>query len=478
MVFICDKNQEGKLIMKNYFILGLILFFAAQKMDAKVVLPAIFGNGMVLQQQAQVKVWGKAKANAEVSIAASWGRQLIRVKADQVGNWHTTLATPAAGGPYRLTFSDGEQLTLSDVLIGEVWLCSGQSNMEMPVKGFGNQPILNANDILLDADEPGVRLFRVTKNMSRTPLTEITDAWQHSNSETVKEFSAIGYQFARVLQQRLKVPVGMIQCAYGGTDIEAWMSKKSLIGFDDFKNPPDTAKMTKNDAAVLYNAMLTPVMGFHIKGVLWYQGENNRVNPLTYDRKMAAMVSDWRTQWGIGNWPFYYVQIAPNVYKDNKENVPLLYEAQARAMSLIANSGMVVSVDAGSQFTIHPPDKTIISKRLAYWAMAKTYGRTGIAYAGPVFQSLKINGEKAIVSFDQIPLGLTAYQQKITSFEIAGSDRVFHPAVAVISGKTVVVQSENVKQPIAVRYCFSDNAVGNLYNVEGLPLGPFRTDSW
>jgi len=465
--------------MRKYF---LLLSFCSlcilQNLQANVTLPAIFGSGMVLQQKESIKIWGKAKANANVLISPSWNAKVYTVKVDRNGAWQTGVTTPVAGGPYSITFNDGTKLVLSDVLIGEVWLCSGQSNMEMPVKGFGNQPILNSNDMLLDAEEPGVRLFRIEKNMSRTPLDGLTNKWEHTNASTVKEFSAVGYQFARILQQKLKVPVGIIQCAYGGTDIEAWMTKNSLLDFSDFKNPPDTAKLIKNDPAVLFNGMLNPIIGFNIKGTLWYQGENNRVNPQTYAKKMAAMVKDWRTQWGIGEWPFYYVQIAPNVYKDHKEDIPLLYEAQAKAMTLIPNSGMAVSVDAGSQATIHPPNKTIIAKRLAYWALAKTYGKEGIAFMGPIYKSLKITDDKAILSFDNIALGLTAYDQKLISFELAGDDKIFHPADAVISGKTVVVKSIAVKKPVAVRYAFKDNAVGNLYNVEGLPLGPFRTDNW
>lgn len=464
--------------MKKYALLLTLSFLIIFQGKANVTLPAIFGNGMVLQQKENVKIWGKAKAGSAVVITSSWGRAITTTRADAAGNWKTTLATPSAGGPYSITFNDGTKTTLTDVWIGEVWLCSGQSNMEMPVKGFANQPVLNSNDILLDADEPGVRLFRIEKNMSRTPLNDFNIKWQHSSAETVKEFSAVGYQFARILQQKLKVPVGIIQCAYGGTDIEAWMTKSSLKDFNDFKNPPDSAKMIKNDPAVLFNAMLHPVIGFTIKGVIWYQGENNRVNPLTYDKKMAAMVKEWRALWQAGEWPFYYVQIAPNVYKDYKENIPLLYEAQARAMSLIPNSGIVVSVDAGSQTTIHPPNKTIISKRLAYWALAKTYGKTGIIYSSPVYKSMKITDNKAILSFDLIPNGLTAYDQKINSFEVAGEDKIFYPADAAIAGKTIVVKSDKVQQPVAVRYAFKDNAPGNVYNVEGLPLGPFRTDDW
>lgn len=465
--------------MLNYFKLFLVVcLLSAQPTKALVTLPAIFGDHMVLQQQANVKVWGTAKPNVNVVVSPSWSAKVYTIKSDRNGAWRAYLATPAAGGPYTISFIDGTKLVLSDVLIGEVWLCSGQSNMEMPVKGFANQPILNSNDILLDAEEPGVRLFRIEKNMSRIPLTALSTSWQHTNAASVREFSAVGYQFARILQQRLKVPVGIIQCAYGGTDIEAWMTKQSLVGFNDFKNPPDTAKIVKNDPAVLFNAMLNPIIGFNIKGVIWYQGENNRVNPLTYADKMAAMVNDWRSKWAIGNWPFYYVQIAPNVYKDHSENIPLLYESQARAMQLIPNSGMVVSVDAGSQTTIHPPNKTIIAKRLSYWALAKTYGKTGISFVGPRYASLKISDDKAILSFEEISLGLTAYDQKLISFEVAGEDKVFHPADAVISGKTVVVKSTAVKNPVAVRYAFKDRAVGNLYNVEGLPLAPFRTDNW
>ncbi len=447
-------------------------------LKAQVSLPAILSSGMVLQQQSDVALWGKAKANAKLTVLTSWDQKLYSVNSAKDGTWKLSVSTPKAGGPYKITFNDGVKLVLEDVFIGEVWLCSGQSNMEMPVKGFGNQPVLNANDLLMDAEEPGVRLFRVEKKLSRTPQTRLDAKWETTTAATVKEFSAVGYQFARMLQQKLKVPVGIIQSAYGGTAIEAWMNTKSLTDFKDFKVPADTAKITKDEPYVLFNAMINPIIGYHIKGVIWYQGENNRINPLTYDKKMEVMVRLWRTLWNCGEWPFYYVQIAPNVYKDSKELVPLLYEAQAKAMNLIPNSGMVVSVDAGSQTTIHPPDKTIISKRLAYWALGKTYGKTGLAFMGPVYKSVKIADGKAILSFDEIANGLTTYDKPLISFEIAGADRVFHPAQANIVRRTVVVYSDEVKDPVAVRYAFKDSAAGNLYNVEGLPAAPFRTDTW
>lgn len=459
----------------------LLLFtilFTTLNSFSKVTLPAIISNGMVLQQQSNVALWGKSRNNSKVTVTTSWNQKPYTITAKNDGTWKLSVQTPKAGGPYKITFNDGEKLVLDDILIGEVWLCSGQSNMEMQMKGYSNQPILNSNDLLTDADEPGVRLFKVERNMSRTPITELKAKWEHTNSETVGQFSAVGYQFARMLQQKLKVPIGIIQSAFGGTVIEAWMDKKSFAGVTDFSIPADTVKMIKNEPFVLFNAMINPIVGFNIKGALWYQGENNRFNAGTYDKKMEAMVKEWRALWGCGEFPFYYVQLAPNVYPNGKDQVPVIYETQSRAMNLIPNSGMVVSVDAGSQTTIHPPDKTIISKRLLYWALAKTYGKKGIAYMGPVYKSLKIADGKAVVSFDEIPTGLTAYDKPLISFEIAGEDKVFHTANAVIMGKTVVVQSNEVKNPTAVRYAFKDRSVGNLYNVEGLPAAPFRTDNW
>lgn len=445
---------------------------------AKVTLPAIISNGMVLQQQSNVALWGDAKAGAKLTITTSWNQKSYAALATKQGKWKLSVQTPKAGGPYTITFNDGEKLVLNDILIGEVWLCSGQSNMEMQVKGAINQPITNSNELLTDADEPGVRLFRIEKNMSRTPLTALNAKWEHTNSETVGQFSAVGYQFARMLQQKLKVPVGIIQAAYGGTVIEAWMDKNSYAGVTDFPVPADTVKMIKNEPFVLFNAMLHPIVGFNIKGALWYQGENNWFTAGSYDKKMEAMVKGWRSLWGCGDFSFYYVQLAPNAYPNGKDKLPIIYEKQVKAMQLIPNSGMAVSVDAGSLSTIHPPNKTIISKRLLYWALAKTYGKKGVPHQGPVYQSLKISENKAIVSFDEVPLGITAYDKPLISFEIAGADKVFHPATAVIYGKTVIVQSNEVKSPVAVRYAFKDRSEGNLYNVEGLPAAPFRTDSW
>lgn len=473
------KEQIKRMDMKKIsLVIGL--FILSVRLSAKVVLPAVIGNGMVLQQNAQVLLWGKA-GTATIKIITSWNNRSYVVVRQKDSSWQVRVQTPKAGGPYQITFIDGGRTVLKDILIGEVWICSGQSNMEMPVKGFGNQPVFNSNDLLMDAENSHIRLFRLERALSRTPQPDCkATGWQAADAESVKDFSAVGYQYAKILQEKLKVPVGVIMTVWGGTMIEAWMDSASVKAFPGVKPAADTAKIAKNDPSVLYNAMIHPLIGYGIKGVIWYQGEQNRINYELYDRLMAAMVKQWRNAWGMGEWPFYYVQIAPYTYtvKDKQGLAAYLREAQVKAMSEIPQSGMVVTVDAGSEKVIHPPDKTIVSKRLACWALANTYGKKGINYQSPVYKSMKITGSSVFVNFDFTPNGLTAFGKDISAFELAGEDKVFYPAAAKISGNGVTLESERVKLPVAVRYAFKDWAVGNLYNTEGLPVTPFRTDSW
>lgn len=457
----------------------LMLLLASFHVSAKVVLPSVFSDNMVLQQKDEVNVWGKAAANNTISIITSWNNKKYTVISDQQGNWKTKIVTPAAGGPYTITFNDGDKLTLQNVMIGEVWVCSGQSNMDMPVLGFGNQPVLHSNEILFDADNSNIRLIRYEDALSRTPAFDCrSTTWEVSDAKSAGKFSAVGYQFAQLLQRKLKVPVGMIMSSRGGTKIEAWMSENSLKDFPDIRIPAvdDTAKMGKNDPAVLFNAMVHPFLGYGIKGVIWYQGEANRANAKIYDQLMVSMVREWRNLWHRGDFPFYYVQIAPFKYKDTL--APLVREAQLKASTQIPNCGMVVTMDVGAEHSIHPPDKTTVSRRLAYWAMAKTYGMDGLACAGPVYQSVKINKETASITFTNVENGLTSFGKTLSAFEVAGEDKVFYPAAARIIRKGVVVHSAQVKQPVAVRYAFKDWAAGDLYNTEGLPAAPFRTDDW
>jgi sialate O-acetylesterase len=423
-------------------------------------------------------LWGTAKKTVPVTIITSWDNKKYTVYSNASGEFTAMVKTPSAGGPYQITFSDGEKLVLKDVLIGEVWLCSGQSNMEIPVKGYLNQPIFNSNDLLLDAENYPIRLFRVKRAASAKPLANADATWEKSTAESVKEFSAVGYQFAKILQQQLHVPVGMIESNWGGTNIISWMDKASLADFPDYKVPDENDTKAKASApTMLFNAMINPLLNYRIKGALWYQGEANRNKPFEYDALMANMVSEWRKLWKVGEFPFYYVQIAPFKYPAGKELVPFLQEAQYKAMAKIPNSGMAVSADAGSPATIHPPDKTSIAKRLAYWALGNTYGKKGLAYKSPTFKSVTFKSDTAELKFNDAPSGFYSNGDAV-GFEVAGSDKIFHPAKAVFTSTGIRVISPEVKNPVAVRYAFTDWVQANVYGTDGLPLTPFRTDDW
>jgi sialate O-acetylesterase len=462
----------------SIFLTGLMTLIFLQA-HSKIVLPPVIDNHMVLQRETKVALWGWASHSATVSISTSWNKKMYKTKADASGKWKVLVETPHAGGPYTITLSDGIPLVLKDILIGEVWLCSGQSNMEMPVEGFKNQPVLHSSDILMEAGNPNVRLFRMERAASMTPKdSSLSSGWQLDDPESVKKFSAVGYEFARLLQKQLGVPVGIIGTYWGGTMVEAWMDPKSLASFPEIKVPTDTAGKGKNTPTALFNAMLHPLIGYGIKGVIWYQGEQNRPNASIYDRLLAAMVKEWRELWQRGDWPFYYVQIAPYQYNDKLGPSAPLREAQQRALQQIPNSGMVVSLDVGQEKSIHPPDKITISKRLAYWALAKTYNRKGLPYASPYFSSMKVTGSSVTLRFDNAVNGLTSFGKPIQNFEVAGADQVFYPAEARILGEGIRVTSEKVKEPVAVRYGYKDWVEGEVYNTEGLPLAPFRTDAW
>lgn len=436
---------------------------------------------MVLQQRSDVLLWGKATAGSKVTVTPSWDHKAYGVTAGGDGAWKVMVKTPGAGGPYSIRFSDGKTVTLNNILIGEVWLCSGQSNIEMPVKGFRNQPVLGSTQLLMDADNPQIRLFRLERVQARTLQTDCkATGWQEANAASVTDFSAVGYQYAKMLQEKLKVPVGVIMTTWGGTVIEAWMDRQSLASFRGIKvlNVDDTAKIFKNEPTVLYNAMVHPLVGYGIKGVIWYQGEQNRPNPGLYDSLLVTMVKEWRRLWNRGDWPFYYVQIAPYGYNDKLGPAAPLREAQLKALPRIPNAGMVVSMDAGEQRSIHPADKTVISLRLACWALADTYGRAGLPHISPTYRSMKIEKDGIAISFNDASNGLSSFGKTLAAFEVAGDNKVFYPAKAKITSGGVTVWSDSVSVPVAARYAWKDWVIGDLYNTEGLPVAPFRTDDW
>ena len=446
--------------------------------DAKVTVPAILGSNMVLQQKSQVALWGSAKLSAKVSITTSWNNKTYSATADDNGKWLIKIATGVAGGPYDITISDGEKLVLNNILLGEVWVCSGQSNMGMALRG-NSSPVLNSNEIILTADNPSLRLFKVATATSLNPLADTKGQWDESNSATAREFSALAFQYGQILQKKLNVPIGLIQSEVGGTMIESWMSAESLKAFPEVKIPVslDTIKAPHKEPTTLFNGKIAPILNYGIKGFIWIQGESNRHEPELYSRLFPAMVADWRKLWNQGDLPFYYVQIAPFGSTDKTRSGVLIREAQLKAADIIPNSGMASAIDVGMENDIHFFDKTKPAQRLAYIALSKTYGIKGIAHSGPVYRSMKIDGNKAILTFDFAGY-LTSYRKPLALFEIAGEDKKFYPAKATISGAQLTVQSDAVTKPVAVRYAWSEWVIGELYNNDNLPASSFRTDNW
>ncbi|UYQ95528.1 sialate O-acetylesterase [Chitinophaga horti] len=476
-------------ILKSRALTALLLCFtlaAAQPLAAKVRLPYFFGDNMVLQQQTDAAIWGWAQPGSMVKLTTSWNKKSYTQKADANGKWKLKVATPVAGGPYNITISDGTALTLNNVLIGEVWLCSGQSNMDMPMKGFRDQPIQGSNDAVFNSANDKIRLFSMPRSVQlHAQDTAKSSSWKAASPESVANFSAAGYYFGRILQQRLNVPVGLVCITYGGSPAEAFMSGKALEAFPDIPVPvADTPKLTNKNATTLYNGMLHPFIGYAIKGCLWYQGESNADRPDQYETLFPAMVKSWREEFGIGDFPFYFVQIAPFRYttlpdaEQGKRNSAYLRDAQRKAAHAIPNSGMVVVMDVPDEKNIHPANKEVIGKRFAYMALAKTYGHKGFGYTSPDFDSLLVNGNTATIKFKDAPNGLTSFGKPLQGFEVAGADKKFYPAKAVIKTGTVQVSAAEVATPVAVRYAFRDFTVGDLFSTEGFPVSSFRTDNW
>ncbi len=466
--------------MYKWFV--IICFCCISKIAvSQLKLPALLSDGMVLQQKSTVKLWGTSLAGQKITVRTSWNKKKYRAKTGLQGDWAIFISTPEAGGPYNVAVKGPDVIIIHNVLIGEVWLASGQSNMDMPVKGYPNTPVLNANDILLDSPDDNVRLFHVGARSSAIPLADVKGNWQEANAASVQNFSAVGYQFAKFLHQHLKVPVGIIQASWPGSAIEAWMDKQLVA--DVLKDSLTTDKSINTSPhrspGNLFNGMIAPLMSYKIAGTIWYQGEQNRYNYFSYAALQTAMVDAWHAGWNHDRWPFYYVQLAPMYYPPGQRAlVPRMRETQEKLLNTLSNSGMAVAIDAGEEYNIHPADKTIIARRLAYLALGKTYHKKGIAYSSPQFGSMITNLDTAVVKFINAPNGLTTFGKTLTQFEVAGSEKVFYPAVAVLQNDAVKVYSTHVKQPIAVRYAFKDWAFGELYSTEGLPVSSFRTDNW
>ncbi|AOM80628.1 9-O-acetylesterase [Pedobacter steynii] len=655
------KKIQQRLLSLTLFSVMLCI---SNFVQAKVKLPSIFSDYMVFQQKTKAVVWGKADPGKTISISTTWSSARYTSKADELGNWKILVATPSYGGPYAMTISDGDPLILMNIMIGEVWVCSGQSNMEMPLAGWGK--VNNYEQEIAAAKYPDIRLLQVDHVTSNSPLNDAKVAnsgWKPCNSQYVAEFSSVAYFFAREIYNKTKVPIGLIHTSWGGTIAEAWTSGATLKTMPDFveavhkiensekdksgssleqqlaswqqlvlakdtglvagkpawiansldvsswkvmslpteweqagmpgfdgvvwfrKNitipqawegkeltinlgtiddnditffdgekigetegynkprsytipankvkagtfalvvrifdgsggggiygnkdvislvseggsrfsldgewqykvglnlkdiPPTPALSTgPNRTTVLYNAMIHPFLQFPIKGAIWYQGESNADRAHQYRTLFPAMITDWRKQWGIGDFPFYFVQLANFMKVDEKPVASAwaeLRDAQRGALSL-PNTGMAVSIDLGDAGDIHPKNKQDVGKRLALIALAKTYG-IKVPYTGPVYQSAKIESGVVKLNFTAAEGLKTSDGAELKGFAIAGSDQKFHWAKAEIKGNQIVLSSKEVPEPVAVRYAWANNPVCNLVNGVGLPASPFRTDKW
>jgi sialate O-acetylesterase len=480
--------------------IGLMAALAAMVMgvQAKVKLPHLVGDNMVIQQQSDVRLWGWAKAGRKVVATTSWSKEKAEAKADQQGRWLLTVKSPKASyEPLSITFDDGDgKVTINNVLAGEVWVCAGQSNMEMPVKGFGNCPVLNYNqEVVNAAGKHQVRSAKIPSIMRMEPQEDADTQWRECSPQTVGEFSATGYFFAKMVNKALDIPIGIIEANKGGTRVESWLTKENLEKYT--KEPTDSMGIVNFKPGADYlrallwgNGTFNPILNYTVKGILFYQGCSNVGDPGNqYSERLKLLVEQWRSQFKLGDIPFYFVQIAPYDSGDKKGTWNAkLQEQQFRASQIIPNSGLVCTNDAvypyeGTQ--IHPAQKQKVGERLAFLALNKTYGMSGIICESPSFKDMKIKDDAVMIHFDNQFGGMNRFID-IKGFEVAGEDRVFHEAKAEHFWRPgndpwdecLIVKSDKVKKPVAVRYCFRNWLLGNMANMGGLPLFPFRTDNW
>ena len=483
--------------MKKNNSLSIILFLllSLNFIKAEVKLPAIISSNMILQRNTDVVIWGWADKNEKITIEFSWLKNALNVIADNKGNWKISVKTTNSKEAQTIRFkSKTSNILLKNILFGEVWLCSGQSNMEMSLKGrYDNgQPVFGANMAITKSSNPNLRLFTVPRTPSKTPLIDIKKEtiwlkkkfspiygkWLNASPENVANFSALAYFFGKQLQEILDVPVALIHSSWGGSYIKSWISNKAINTYqkfdeNDFKK---SVKKPNRTPTALFNGMINPIIPFTIKGLLWYQGESDRNEYTEYKKLFPLMVQDWRNRWGY-EFPIYYVQIAPFEYNDNK-NAAFMREVQLQCLNLIPNSGIAITLDVGDAKSIHPPKKKEVADRLLFNALNKTYGYTAIDCQGPTYVSYEMKDGGILLKFKNVENGLYV-KNKLNDFLIAGKDKVFYPAKAEIREPNMVfVKSDKIKNPLAVRYAWHNFVIGTLYDASLLPASSFRTDNW
>ena len=470
----------------------LLLLVAATALafgaSAKVVLPKVLGSNMVLQQNADVNLWGKADADAKVTVKVSWDKAKIKTTADENGNWAVKVATPAGSfDKYTISISDGEEIVLENVMIGDVWITSGQSNMEMPVRGWDRQPVENAKDYILSAAKYAdqIRMFTVPRARSYNEDKEdcVGGEWFCAAPKSVAEMSAVAYLFAYNLVGKVDFPIGIITSNWGGTRIESWMPMKALEDVLSKEQIEHKHKIHSIKPSELYCAMIAPIRKYNARGFLWYQGCSNLGDIDHYDIMQARMVQQWREDWGDkeNKMPFYFTMIAPHSYGNSRAIAyPLFVECQQRALANIPNCAMAATTDTGEEVCIHPAKKNEVGERMAAFALRDLYGQGGVDVVAPTYESMRVDKNTAIVTLKNVGVGIQpGYGKWVKGFEVAGADKVFHPANAHVSGhRELRVWSDKVQEPVAVRYAFRNYIPCDLTNIIGIPVPPFRTDNW
>lgn len=460
-------------MMLGRLLLACLLLIPATLL-AQLRLPAIFGDHMVFQRNTDAPLWGWSYPGSEVAVTTSWDNEEVKTKASNTGTWKVDLRTPDAGGPFTVTIKSGSILTLQDVMVGEVWICSGQSNMEWSMNASAD-----GKDDKASANFKDIRLFHAPKAGADYPQVIGEGVWKATTPETVAGFSAVGYYFGRRLHQELGVPVGLINVSWGGTPAEVWIPQERItvnnrLMAANGKQREDGRWPSK--PGVVYNAMIHPLMPFAIAGAIWYQGEGNTAAPLVYKDLMQELIESWRDGFEK-EFPFYYVQIAPFNYGE-VETGTLIREQQVKMLE-IPNTGMVVISDHVEDVKdIHPRYKKPVGERLANLALTEAYSKSGIPSKSPVYKNMAVEKNKIRVWFDNAPNGLVSKGKEVTEFQIAGEDGKFVPARAKIDGSSVIVSSREVKKPVAVRFGWPNNSIPNLFSKEGLPVSCFRTDDW
>lgn len=445
--------------MRN-FTLCLLFSLLAVGSFAEVRLPAIIADNMVLQQQSSVPLWGWSDPSEKIIVTTSWNNKTDSVNATRDAKWKIMVQTPVAGGPYTITIKGGKVITLNNIMIGEVWVCSGQSNMEFNSFYAGSKDI---EPEFKNAPNNNIHFFLESRTTSQYPQDDCKGQWTVCDSNTLKSFSQVAYFFGKRLNKELNIPIGLIEAAWGGTPAEVW-TPAEVVNADDTLRESAHKQIPSRGwpmwPGYTYNSMIVPITNYNIAGAIWYQGEGNTVAPSSYGRLLTSMITSWRRVWQK-DFPFYYVQIGPFTYSGKSGS--LLQEQQAKVQAL-PNTGMVVITDLVPDTTnIHPPLKREVGERLSNWALAKTYNKVGVAYSNPVYKNMEIKGNKATVSFDYADDGLILKGPSTSYLYIAGNDKVFYPAESKITGSKLIIWSDKVTTPAAVRFAFSNTAVANLF---------------